>query len=310
MIKILGAFVVTCGLLAVAGVACLPVGRAAAFSTETLQPASTIAYSEPVTISETLTVAKPGYFRQGVHIGSTEADVGGVTYFNGTIVNAALDSSGDSTIPVTFGDDVRIDGEIYRTETGGDSPLKLADTMMPAVNNTYNLGTSSSEWKDGYFAGTVNVGALGGSGIVSSANITDGAVATADIASGAITQTAESSGNVTATQSTIKTGTSYDVADTVTITTGASTLFCMYSNLVSTDAVSQTVNMALYVDGQAVPHTYRRETTDAGEGQSSLAASALVTVTAGSHTIEVRWNTSGGTATMYSHALDVIELKK
>ncbi|MBU1178697.1 hypothetical protein KJ903_05830 [Patescibacteria group bacterium] len=310
LVKVLGVPVVVLSMLAITGVA-------SAASTETLQPASptggpasTIAYSEPVTISETLTVAKPGYFRQGVHIGSTEADVGGVTYFNGTIVNAALDSSGNSTIPVTFGDDVRIDGEIYRTEIGGDNPLKLADTMTPAANNTYDLGTSSYQFKDAYFAGTVNVGALGGSGIVSSANITDGAVATADIASGAITQTAESSGNVTATQSTIKTGTSYDVADTVTITTETSTLFCMYSNLVSSDAVSQTTNMAMYVDGQVIPHTYRRETTDAGEGQGSLAASALINVTAGSHTIEVRWNTSGGTATMYSHALDVIELKK
>ncbi|NQV12721.1 MAG: hypothetical protein HQ530_00260 [Parcubacteria group bacterium] len=293
IIKILGAFIAACGLLAVAGVA-------VASTADTLQPASIIAYTEPVTISETLTVAKPGYFRQGVHIGSTEADVGGVTYFNGTIVNAALDSSGDSTIPVTFGDDVRIDGEIFRTEVGGDNPVKLADTIIPAANNTYDLGTSSNKWKDGYFAGTVTAGGLSGSGIVSTSNI----------ASGAVTQTAESSGNFTATQSTIKTGASYDVADTVTITTGASTLFCMYSNLVSSDAFFQTTNMALYVDGQAISHTYRRETTGQGEGQSSLAASALVNVSAGSHTIEVRWNTSAGTATMYSHTLDVIELKK
>lgn len=278
LIKVLGISIMTLGMLVVADVASASVA-------ETLQPTSTITYSEPVTISETLTVAKPGYFRQGVHIGSTEADVGGVTYFNGTIVNAALDSSGDDTIPVTFGDDVRVDGRLYRGATAGTS---ANDSMPVIVNDNMEV------------AGTLTVGGFSGSGVIS----------TGDIASGAVTQTAESSGNPLATQSTIKTGNSYDVADTVTITTGNSTLFCMYSNLVSSDAFFQTTNMILYVDGQPVPHTYRRETTGQGEGQSSLAASALVNVTAGSHTVEVRWNTSAGTATMYAHALDVIELKK
>ena len=153
MAKILGAFIIACGLLAIAGVA-------SAASADVLQPAATITYSEPVVVNSTLTVSNPGYFTQGVHIGSTEAGVGGVTYFNGTIRNIAVDSDGADTIPVTFGDDVRIDGEIYRSETGGDDPLKLADTLMPATDNTYDVGTTSRQWKDGYFAGTLTVGNL------------------------------------------------------------------------------------------------------------------------------------------------------
>ncbi|NQV12720.1 MAG: hypothetical protein HQ530_00255 [Parcubacteria group bacterium] len=151
--KIIGAFIMSCSLLAIAGVV-------SASPADTLQPASTITYSEPVVVNSTLTVSNPGYFAQGVHIGSTEAGVGGVTYFNGTIRNIAVDSDGADTIPVTFGDDVRIDGEIYRSEVGGNDPLKLSDTLMPAVNNTYDIGISSRQWKDGYFAGTLTVGSL------------------------------------------------------------------------------------------------------------------------------------------------------
>ena len=297
--KKLGILIGVFGLFALVGVAF-------ASPADRLQPASTITYNEELVVNGT------GRF-DSVYIG--KQDEGGVTFFNGTIINTTTDTDTEAEIPVTFGDDVRIDGKIWRTEEGGDNPVRVADTLVPSVNNTYNLGSSSYQFKDAYFAGSVTVNslttsALSGTGIVSSDNIANGTIATVDLTADAITQTAESSGNVLATQSTIKTGTSYDVADTVTITTGNSTLFCMYSNLVSSDAVSQTTSMILYVDGQPVPHTYRRETTDAGEGQASLAASALVSVSAGSHTVEVRWNTSAGTATMYAHTLDVIELKK
>jgi len=266
--KILGMSIMTLGMFAVAGVV-------SASTADTLQPASVITYDDELVVNN---VAR----FDSVYIG--QQDVGGVTYFNGTIVNQTENADG-SGIPVTFGDDVRVDGRIYRGATAGTS---ASDSMPVIVNDNMEV------------AGTLTVGGFSGTGVIS----------TSDIASGAVTQTAESSGNPLATQSTIKTGNSYDVADTVTITTGNSTLFCMYSNLVSSDAVSQTTSMIMYIDGQAVPHTYRRETTDAGEGQGSLAASALVNVSAGSHTVEVRWNTSAGTATMYAHTLDVIELKK
>ncbi len=70
------------------------------------------------------------WFPNGVKIGQQET--GGVTFFNGTIVNeTTTDEGGD--IPVTFGDNVRIDGEIWRGETAGpgDSlPLKVNDDLL------------------------------------------------------------------------------------------------------------------------------------------------------------------------------------
>lgn len=150
--KILGMSIITLGMLAVAG-------TVAAAPADDLQPASVITYNEELVVNHT------GRF-DSVYIG--KQDEGGVTFFNGTIVNSTTVSTDDDGAvgadpvgnPVTFGDDVRIDGKIWRTEEGGDNPLKIADTIMPAVNNTYDLGTSSFQFKDGYFAGTLNVGAL------------------------------------------------------------------------------------------------------------------------------------------------------
>lgn len=133
------------------------------------------------------------WLKKGVRIG--QAGSGGVTFFNGTIVNETTNDGADN--PVTFGDNVRIDGEIFRTEVGGSSPLKFADSVIPTKNGSYSIGSSSNRFKDGYFTGTVTMGALGGSGIVSSANlasssvtsakIADGAVATGDLANSAVT---------------------------------------------------------------------------------------------------------------------------
>ncbi|PIS42695.1 MAG: hypothetical protein COT24_02210 [Candidatus Kerfeldbacteria bacterium CG08_land_8_20_14_0_20_40_16] len=56
--------------------------------------------------------------------------VGGVTFFNGTIINETTNSGVDN--PVTFGDNVRIDGTIFRGATegpGDDYPIKLNDDV-------------------------------------------------------------------------------------------------------------------------------------------------------------------------------------
>ncbi|MBU1178225.1 hypothetical protein KJ903_03310, partial [Patescibacteria group bacterium] len=73
-----------------------------ASSANSLQPASTITYSE--------TVVAPS-----IRIGSQ--GTGGVTYFNGSIVNSTTGSGGVDN-PVTFGDNVRIDGGIQRGTSG------------------------------------------------------------------------------------------------------------------------------------------------------------------------------------------------
>jgi len=84
--------------------------------------------------------------------------VGGVTFFNGTIVNDTTDSTGADN-PVTFGDNVRIDGRVYRGATAGtgDSmPFIVNDNMevkgnltveggiITANNETLTMGTSST----------------------------------------------------------------------------------------------------------------------------------------------------------------------
>lgn len=57
--------------------------------------------------------------------------VGGVTFFNGTIVNETTDDDGND-MPVTFGDDVRIDGRLFRGATAGTSdsqPFIINDNL-------------------------------------------------------------------------------------------------------------------------------------------------------------------------------------
>ena len=174
MKKLLAMSLALVGTLALAGIA------SAATPADTLQPATTITYNEELIVNNTIRV-------NSAYIGSTEAGVGGVTFFNGTMINNSVDEDGNSTIPLTIGDDLRVDGEIYRTERGGaDSPLKVSDTIIPTMDNTNDFGSSSNQWKDGYFAGALAVGSLSGTGIVSSANLADSAVTGAKIASGAV----------------------------------------------------------------------------------------------------------------------------
>lgn len=70
------------------------------------------------------------WFQKGVTIGSQGS--GGVTYFNGSIVNSTTDSNGNDN-PVAFGDNVRIDGSIFRGSKSGwqsnSFSVKVDDSM-------------------------------------------------------------------------------------------------------------------------------------------------------------------------------------
>ncbi len=69
-------------------------------------------------------------FPNGITIG--QQGTGGVTFFNGTIVNETTTTDTGDDIPVTFGDNVRIDGEIWRGEESGpgdDMPVKINDDV-------------------------------------------------------------------------------------------------------------------------------------------------------------------------------------
>jgi hypothetical protein len=168
--KKLGILIAAFGMFALVSIA-------SANTADILQPASTITYNEDLTVNGT------GRF-DSVYIG--KQDEGGVTFFNGTIVNSTIGED-EADNPVTFGDNVRIDGELFRTEAGGDNPIKLADTLKPQTTATYDLGTTDNQFRNAYFSGTVTTTALSGMGIVNSTNILDGTIATSDLANSAVT---------------------------------------------------------------------------------------------------------------------------
>ncbi len=64
---------------------------------------------------------------------------GGVTYFNGTIINETTNVDTGAEIPVTFGDDVRIDGQVWRGATSG--PEANGNTPFVINDNLEILGT-------------------------------------------------------------------------------------------------------------------------------------------------------------------------
>ena len=157
------------------GTAILTTNYVFAAVTNSIQPAATITYNERLIVNNTAQFDSIYVGKQGV---------GGVTFFNGTIINNTTDDNGNN-LPITFGDNVRIDGELYRTEVGGENPLKIADSLRPQTDNTYDLGTTDFTFKDAYFSGNVTMTALTGSGIVSSDNILNRTITGNDISTSA-----------------------------------------------------------------------------------------------------------------------------
>jgi len=156
--------------------------------------------------------------------------------------------------------------------------------------------------------GTLTVAGLSGTGIIGSDNIVDGTIATADLGENAVTQGVEDN-NTTIT--TTATGTNYDTAAEISITTGASPIFCMFSGYGTTDAVNQSIRIALIVDSVIQVNSYRAATMGGGVGHIILSTNGIYSMTAGTHTIQLGWNTdAGATASLYFNTLDCIELKK
>lgn len=73
--------------------------------------------------------------------------IGGVTFFNGTIINATTDDNGNA-VPVTFGDDVRVDGSVWRGSSSGTSDSQ-AFKIDDNVEVTGNLDTSGNSLVSG-----------------------------------------------------------------------------------------------------------------------------------------------------------------
>ena len=139
---------------------------------------------------------------------------GGVTYFNGSIVNSTTGDGGADN-PVTFGDNVRIDGYLQRGAArtndgfpvwigddakfdgviwGGPSKgnvadsqsLVIADTVRPAMDNINDFGSNGYRWQDGYFAGTLYAGSIDINSPITASQIADGTITSAKIQDGTI----------------------------------------------------------------------------------------------------------------------------
>lgn len=133
------------------------------------------------------------------------AGAGGTSFLNGSIINevgavtVADDLRIDGAIyrsevggdtPLKIADDVRIDGSIYRTEVGGSDPIKVADSIIPTANKTYDLGTGDYSFKNIYVrdihANSISVDNIIGDGVIATDNINDQAVTASKIADQAV----------------------------------------------------------------------------------------------------------------------------
>ncbi|MFH2105066.1 MAG: hypothetical protein ABII72_02405 [Parcubacteria group bacterium] len=216
IIVVSSAFLITTGVSAAStdslqpALPTLPTGRQAGQAGSPAGgPASTITYNE------NLVVNGSGQF-SSLRVGSQ--GIGGVTYFNGSIVNSTTGDGGADN-PVTFGDSVRIDGAITRGTSDQNMPVRIggnlrtdgqlwggthkgnitdgqslviADTVRPAMDAINDFGSSGFQWRNGFFSGTLstnilNISDLQGTGVVDSGNIEDSSITGADIANGTIT---------------------------------------------------------------------------------------------------------------------------
>jgi hypothetical protein len=237
--------------------------------------------------------------------------VGGVTFFNGTIINDTKTSTGGDN-PVAFGDNVRIDGRVYRGALAG-----VTDTQPFLVND--NMEVAGSLTAASLSTGALTATSLVGAGIVSSDNlasnsvtsakIADGTIATADIAGGAVTQGVE--GTLTSAENTVKTGADFDTLTSLSITTGASSLFCSWSGYGDTpNNPTGMIRVEMLLDGVRVDRTIRiTRTSGVSTGVANMATQAILPIAAGTHTVALNWNTDS-MANMYYNTLDCIELKK
>lgn len=97
-------------------------GAASASTADQIQPAMDVIYDDNLIVNGT------GIF-DSIRIG--KQDEGGVTFFNGTIVNETTGEGGINN-PVTFGDNVRFDGTIRRGQAegpGDNYPIKIDDDV-------------------------------------------------------------------------------------------------------------------------------------------------------------------------------------
>ncbi len=159
---------------------------------------------------------------------------GGVTFFNGTIINNTT-GTGDSDLPVTFGDNVRIDGRVYRGATAG-----TGDTMPFIVNDNMEV------------VGSLTIGSLASADVIASANILDGAIATADLADGIVTSAKINDATIAAADLADNSVTSAKITDgTITGSDISSSADLSVDTVAATGNITQTADQEGVIKGWA-----------------------------------------------------------
>ena len=181
--------------------------------------------------------------------------VGGVTFFNGTIINTTTDADTGADMPVTFGDNVRIDGRVFRGASAGtddDLPFIVndnmeitgsltVDTLIPATISGSGLITTDlladsavTGAKIGYL--TVVAGNLAKDS-VTNGKILDGTITAADLASNSITSAKIATGTVASSDIADGTIAEADLADNA-VTTAKISNGSIYSVDLATNSVT------------------------------------------------------------------------
>ncbi|MFC1618275.1 hypothetical protein ACFL2B_03280 [Patescibacteria group bacterium] len=109
-----------------------------------------------IDLDDAASISLNNTYRGIVNSFQNSVTIDGVSFLNGTLINTSTDEEGNDKA-LTIGDKLRVDGEIFRIEAGGDNPLRVADTIMPVDNDTYSLGTESFRFKDLYLSGMIGV---------------------------------------------------------------------------------------------------------------------------------------------------------
>lgn len=131
-----------------------------------------------------------------------------------------------------------------------------------------------------------------------------------DIGVGVVTQTAENWAGTTDTTTAWATYENLDDAR-VEITTGNNPVLIMFSGVFSDNMAGGRVRIGLTIDDGLYAHATRTGTSAAVGDPFVLTFNCMPTLSAGTHTIQVVWQTyfAGTEATAYNRVLDVIELK-
>lgn len=149
-------------------------------------------------------------------------------------------------------------------------------------------------------------------GSVTSTDIQDGTIQTTDMAAGALTQTAENFGTAVDTTTTVWSFLDDLDEARLMITTGNNPVLIVFSGVFSDNTAGGRVRILLDIDGGIYAHATRTGTSAAAGDPFALTFSCMPTLSAGTHTIQVKWCVMGAgqEGSAYNRVLDVIELKR